>query len=97
MVNSDERVREDVVAVLKRQPGVDIGDIELQVAQGVVTLTGTVADPGKWHETEKAIEKVPGVERVDNQLRLSEGRLNEALNDFSATGVGTASAGKRER
>jgi osmotically-inducible protein OsmY len=95
MVNSDERVREDVVAVLKRQPEVDIGDIELQVAQGVVTLRGTVDNPQVWHETEKAIEGVPGVQRVDNQLRLSQGRLNEALNDLSATGTGTTPAGRK--
>jgi osmotically-inducible protein OsmY len=92
MTNSDELVRENVVDVLKRQPGVDIGDIDLHVEQGVVTLTGTVDNPQVWHETEKAIEGVPGVQRVDNQLRLSEGRLNEALNDFSATGAGTAPA-----
>ena len=97
MTNSDERVREDVVDVLKRQPGVDIGDIELQVAQGVVTLTGTVDNPQLWHETEKAIERVPGVQRVDNRLRLSQGRLNEALNDFSATGAGTTPGGRTER
>jgi osmotically-inducible protein OsmY len=97
MTNSDQLVRENVVDVLKRQPGVDIGDIELHVAQGVVTLTGTVDNPEVWHQTEKAIEKVPGVQRVDNQLRLSEGRLNEALNDFSASGAGTTPSGRGGR
>jgi osmotically-inducible protein OsmY len=89
MANPDERVREDVGDVLARLPGIDVGNIELQVAEGVVRLTGTVENPQAWHDAQTAIAKVPGVRRVDNQLRLSEGRLNEALNDLSATGTGT--------
>ena len=89
MANSDQRVREDVVGVLKAIPGIDIGDVELRVAEGVVTLMGTVANPELWHRADNAVATVPGVKRVDNQLRLSDGKLNELLNDFSATGTAT--------
>ena len=97
MANSDQRVREDVVDVLKHLQGVDIGDIELQVADGVVTLSGTVDNPKVWHDTQTAVASVPGVKRVENGLRLSEGRLNEALNDVSATGAGTTPGGRTGR
>ena len=83
---NDQRVREDVVGVLRGLPGIDMGDIELRVAGGVVTLMGTVANPEMWHRADNAVASVAGVNRVDNQLRLSEGKLNELLNDFSATG-----------
>ena len=89
MVNSDERVREDVSQVLEGTRGVDVGNIELSVAEGVVTLTGTVEDAETWHRAQSAVAGVPGVRRVDNKLRLSEGRLNEALNDLSAAGTGS--------
>ena len=95
MVSSDERVREDVSRVLEGVRGVDVGNVELSVAEGVVTLTGTVEDADTWHRANSAVAGVPGVSRVDNQLRLSEGRLNEALNDFSATGTGTAPSGRQ--
>ena len=89
MVNSDERVREDVSQALEGVPGVNAGKIELSVAEGVVTLTGTVEDAETWHRAQSAVAGVPGVGRVDNKLRLSEGRLNEVLNDLSAAGTGS--------
>jgi osmotically-inducible protein OsmY len=87
MVNSDQRVREDVSQALEGVPGVDVGNIELSVAEGVVTLSGTVPDAETWHRAQSAVAAVEGVRRVDNTLRLSEGRLNEALNDLSAAGA----------
>jgi osmotically-inducible protein OsmY len=84
---SDERIWEDVGDILERHPDIDASDIELQVSEGVVTLTGTVENRRVKRMVEDAIDAVPGVKDVSNQLRISEGRLNEMLNDFSARGT----------
>jgi osmotically-inducible protein OsmY len=86
---TDEHVREEVSRVLERLPGIDVGNIELQVAEGLVTLTGTADDLGARRRAEVLIRAIPGVRSVDNGIRESEGRLSEALNDLSATGTGS--------
>jgi hypothetical protein len=86
---TDERVREDVADLLARHPGIEVGDIDLMVADGVVTLAGTVDEANTSRTVEDAIGKVAGVKAVNNRLRVSQGRLNEVLNDFSASGTGT--------
>lgn len=85
---TDERVREDVADLLARHPGIEVGDIDLMVADGVVTLSGTVDEARTSRTVEDAIGKVAGVKAVNNRLRVSQGRLHEALNDFSASGTG---------
>lgn len=93
---SDERIREDVGDALERHPDIDASDIELQVTDGVVVLSGTVEDRRTKRLAEDVVDAIPGVRDVDNQLRISHGRLDEVLEDFSATGntvgAGTTSA-----
>lgn len=86
---SDERVREDACDLLERHPDIDASDIELTVEDGVVTLTGTVDERHTKRLVEDVIENLPGVKDVSNQLRISHGRLDEALEDFSARGTGS--------
>jgi osmotically-inducible protein OsmY len=94
---SDERVREDVGDALERHGEIDASDIELHVAEGVVTLTGLVEDRRMLALAVQVVEAVPGVKRVDNQMRVSQGRLDNVLNDFSATGTSTGSDPDRTR
>lgn len=68
---SDERIREDVCEALTE---VDAGGIEVEVAGGVVTLTGTVDSRYAKRRSEDLAESVSGVNEVQNGIRLQAGQ-----------------------
>jgi osmotically-inducible protein OsmY len=79
---SDERIREDVCDRLTQHPDVDASEIEVQVNNGEVTLTGSVEDRSQKRMAEDMVENLSGVREVHNQLRVSKGilqRTGEAL------------------
>lgn len=68
---SDDRVKEDVCEYLERNAMIDASDVDITVAEGVVTLTGTVPDRQMKRMCEDEIEHLPGVKDVNNQLRVN--------------------------
>jgi hypothetical protein len=68
---SDERIRETVSERLEDDHDVDASDIEVRVADGVVTLTGTVRDRWQKRRAEDIVETLGGVRDVQNELRLA--------------------------
>ncbi len=66
----DERIREDVNQRLTDHPFLDASDVEVQVQQCEVTLTGTVEDRQAKRLAEEVVETVSGVKEVHNQLRV---------------------------
>jgi outer membrane protein TolC len=68
---SDERVKERISECLEEHPRIDASEIEIQVKDGEVTLTGTVNDRDQKRLAEDAIENLPGVREVNNQIRVS--------------------------
>jgi hypothetical protein len=66
----DVRVREDVCEVLTVHDRVDASEIEVDVKEGVVTLTGTVSSRAERRDAEDALFDVAGVVDVINQLRV---------------------------
>jgi hypothetical protein len=67
---TDERVREDVCERLAMNPYVDVGDVSVEVANGVVTLDGTVRERREKYVIEDIADAVFGVTEVDNRLRV---------------------------
>jgi hypothetical protein len=67
---SDERIREDVCERLTQDPRVDASDIEIQVQNGEVTLSGTVDDRESKRTAEDVAESISGVKDVHNQIRV---------------------------
>lgn len=67
---ADERIREDVCDWLTEADDVDASDIEVQVAAGVVTLSGVVESRYAKRRAEDLAESVSGVREVQNILRL---------------------------
>ncbi len=67
---SDNRIREDINERLTEHPYIDASDIEVQVSQSEVTLTGTVEDRQAKRLAEDIAEGVSGVKEIHNQLRL---------------------------
>ena len=68
---SDERIQEDVNQALCDHPDLDASEIEVAVKNGEVTLRGTVPDRYSKRLAEEAIERLPGVADVRNEIRMS--------------------------
>lgn len=66
----DERIHEDVCERLTHQRQLDVRDVEVQVQDGVVTLTGTVRDRQQKYRIEDIADDTFGVRDVHNQLRV---------------------------
>ncbi len=69
---SDARISEDVCDRLADAPEIDATHIEVKVANGEVTLSGSV--PERWvkRRSEEIIENISGVREVHNHLRVGE-------------------------
>src|SRR5437764_2488082 len=67
---SDERIREDVCERLTYDERVDATDIEVEVREGVVRLSGTVDDRYAKRIAEDVAESVRGIRDVENQIRI---------------------------
>jgi osmotically-inducible protein OsmY len=66
---SDIRITEDINDRLYEDPYVDATDIEVQVTNGEVVLTGAVDDRNAKRRVEDLCENVSGVKHVENRLR----------------------------
>ncbi len=69
---SDERIKEEVSEALYRDYQVDASDIEVDVKDGVVTLTGTVESRQSKRSAEECIENLSGVSDVHNRIRIAD-------------------------
>lgn len=67
---SDQRIVDDINDVLTDDPYVDASDVEVNVANGEVTLSGMVDNKGIKRRVEDLVEGVSGVKHVENRLRL---------------------------
>ncbi|MGN6470481.1 MAG: BON domain-containing protein [Rhizobiaceae bacterium] len=69
-VRSDARIEEDVNDRLTDDGMLDASDIDVQVADREVTLTGTVTSRMAKRRAEDIVDSVSGVEHVQNNLRV---------------------------
>ncbi len=69
---SDERIQEDVCMRLAQHGQIDARDIQVNVEQGQVTLTGTVDNRRMKRITEAAVDAIPGVVDVHNRLHINK-------------------------
>lgn len=67
---SDERIKEEVCEILTRDHSIDAQDIDVEVKDGEVTLTGTVPDRRMKHMAEDCVERALGVTDVVNNIRV---------------------------
>jgi osmotically-inducible protein OsmY len=67
---SDLRIKEDVCEVLTRDPRIDASEISVRVDSGVVMLQGMVDSRQTKRLAEIAIQDLPGVNDVLNQLNF---------------------------
>ncbi len=67
---SNQKVADDI-AVALRNARLQGYDIEIEYKNGVATLKGRVTDPKQKEKATQVLQKLPGVEHVDNQLVLT--------------------------
>lgn len=69
---SDERIQEELNERLTDDHEIDASDIEVSVAEGIVTLSGSVSSRAEKRAAEDLAESVSGVRDVINTIRLSQ-------------------------
>lgn len=67
---SDERIREELSEMFTRHHDVDASDIEIEVKEGEVTLSGFVPERRMKYLAEDLAEKSMGVRDVTNNIRV---------------------------
>lgn len=70
---STERIREDVCDRLSEDDRLDASDIEVQIQNDEVILTGSVHSREDKRRAEDLAESISGVRNVENRLRVSRG------------------------
>lgn len=68
----DERIREDVCEILKKDATVDTAHIEVSVQSGIVTLSGLVGDRREKRRAQNCAKRALGVDDVRNELRIGK-------------------------
>lgn len=98
---SDERIKEDVNDRLTDDPHIDASDIEVDVKNGEVTLTGTVENRFAKRHAEDLAERISGVRDVENRIKIranqqsgnrgygNEGSANTDYRELNNTGTST--------
>ena len=67
---SDDALAAEIHEILTNDPELDTTDIEIEVAGGAVTLTGTVESGDARMLAEELVESLTGVREVHNRLRV---------------------------
>jgi osmotically-inducible protein OsmY len=89
---SDDRIREDVSDQLTDDPLIDASDIDVNVGNQEVTLSGTVASRNERRLAEEVAEQVSGVKYVQNNLRVKVPIRSSGTSGTSGT-FGTGGSG----
>ena len=85
---SDARISEDIHDRLTDDDELDASTIQVEVKDGEVTLSGTVADRGDKHRAERLAERVTGVDHVQNNLRVDRTRSEAGSQFFGGSFAG---------
>jgi len=93
---SDQRVWEDVNDRLSDDSYVDASEIEVEIDNGTVILSGHVQDRKAKRKAEEIAESVRGVQNVENRLRIGEGIMENATKAFTS-GIGDVTVGHEGR
>jgi osmotically-inducible protein OsmY len=73
---SDERIREDVSDRLSDDDYVDASDVDVQVNNAEVILSGTVDSREAKRRAEEIAERISGVSNVENRIRVGSEKLS---------------------
>lgn len=88
---SDERIREEVCDRLM-QGGLNAEDVDVQVKDGQVTLSGNVDSRQDKRTIEDLAEEILGVKEVQNQLRVQKSGLGSKSEKSSTASLSSSQA-----
>ena len=71
---SEDRIREDVCYRLADDDMVDASDINVEIKDNEVILTGTVSSREEKRRAEDLVESIYGIQNVENRLRVNRDR-----------------------
>jgi osmotically-inducible protein OsmY len=78
---TDERIREEICDRLTTHPDIDASDLEIDVAKGVVTMTGTVETSHEKRIADLIADDVAGVDDVNNMVKVRHGFWSNIAGD----------------
>jgi osmotically-inducible protein OsmY len=93
---SDDRIREEISDQFMEHDELDASEIEVKVADGIVTLIGTVEDRRAKRLAEDMAERASGVRDVMNQLKVADqggSRPGQSSDTYGRGGSGTPASG----
>jgi hypothetical protein len=82
---SDERIKDDINDRLSDDDFLDASDVDVNVEDNVVILTGHVNDRWDKRRAESIAESVSGVSNVENRLRVGSASSTAFSNESSST------------
>jgi hypothetical protein len=84
---SDDRLREDISERLMMADSVDSSDVTVSVKDAKVTLEGRVPDRRMKHAIEDLVDNCPGVQDIDNRIRVGRPATTPTTATTGATGA----------
>jgi osmotically-inducible protein OsmY len=91
---SDERLKEDISERLMNSVHIDAAEVSVEVQNGKVTLEGSVPERRMKHQIEDLVDNCPGVQDIDNRVRVARGESESESGTASGlSGTGASSAG----
>jgi osmotically-inducible protein OsmY len=89
---SDERLREDISERLMQSDTIDSSEVTVEVVEGRVTLQGTVPDRYMKHAIEDVADSCPGIQDVDNRIRVEREGGGLSSSSSGSTTLGSDSS-----
>ncbi|HEY2384831.1 MAG TPA: BON domain-containing protein [Terriglobia bacterium] len=71
---ADDRIHDEICKHLSRHSLIDASLMDIQVENGVVTMTGEVTDRRMKYLAEDVVDDVTGVKEIHNKVRVAENR-----------------------
>ena len=84
----DERIRDEICELIARDSDIDASEVDIQVMNGEVTLSGSVENRGDKRDLEDLAERVFGVNDVHNNLKARRSLLTEIGDKLFGNGGG---------
>lgn len=86
-------ILKDICDALEAHAHIDASDIDVEVSEGLVTLTGTVDSRQAKRLAEQAVETVRGIKDINNELRIMS--THENVRDAKSFTPAKTKSGKK--
>ncbi|MFO7275428.1 MAG: BON domain-containing protein [Pseudomonadota bacterium] len=93
---SDERLKEDICERLMQAEHIDSSEVTIEVQAGRVTLEGTVPERYMKHAIEDLVDACPGVQDIDNRIRVQRPQQERSETRGQGTESGAAAGRTRQ-